>query len=274
MLTFLFWNIRRNNLAENIARLVERHSVDVVILAESDRALRPKILTALTSFHYLPDGPDCDRLQIYTRFPSNLLQPLTEGDRFRAHALPLNGDRELILFTCHFISLTNRSSSHPLDAAARRHAQVFRDIEADQNHDHSIVFGDLNLNPWSEGIAFEDGFCARMTKTLALQRTSSRNVYPFYNPMWSGLGDASPGPPGSYYYSKDGPESRYFWHTFDQVLLRPSVLDAWQDDFLIRPVDDGVVNFLTRNGIPDKKISDHLPLIFSLNLDINNEQKH
>lgn len=272
MLTFLFWNIRRNNLAENIARLVERHSVDMVILAETEGPyfLRAELLTALSNFHYLPHGPECTRIEVYTRFPASAVRSISEGDRYRAHALRLTDGRDLLLFCCHFISLQNRDD-YTLNSEARSHAREFRELEANESHHSSLVIGDLNLDPFAPGIAFEDGFYGLMSKTQASQRDQDKRVLakPFYNPMWNHFGDATPGPPGSYYYSGGGATSRYFWHTFDQVLLRPSLLSAWQDHYLLRPTDDGVVNFLTKTGVPDKRISDHLPLIFRLDLDIS-----
>jgi hypothetical protein len=54
---------------------------------------------------------------------------------------------------------------------------------------------------------------------------------------------------------------------FDQVLIRPDLLDYFDIQDLRILTSDGDTNFLSRNGIPRKEISDHLPLIFKLNLD-------
>ena len=271
MLTFLFWNIRGKDLSTNIVRLVNHHKVDIIILAETEgiTSLRADILAALNSFHYLPEGSVCTRLKIFTRYPSTSVRLVGEGDRYRAHAFPLKDNHHLILFACHFISLMNRDD-YTLNADARSHAHDLRELETKESHRLSVVVGDLNLNPFAPAIAFEDGFCGLMSKTLACQREKDKRVQakPFYNPMWGHLGDASPGPPGSYYYSSGGSASRYFWHTFDQVLLRPGLLSVWKDEYLIRPTGDSVVNFLTKTGVPNKKTSDHLPLIFKLDLDL------
>lgn len=81
--------------------------------------------------------------------------------------------------------------------------------------------------------------------------------------MWSLLGDASEGPPGSYYCSQSE-QIAYFWHMFDQVLLRPDVLPMFQNDKLKIIDRVGDISLLNNNGIPDKKISDHLPILFQL----------
>jgi len=56
----------------------------------------------------------------------------------------------------------------------------------------------------------------------------------------------------------------WFWHMFDQVLLRPGLISAFKHDELKILETDGNVSFLTRNGIP--RGSDHLPVFFALEI--------
>jgi hypothetical protein len=274
MLTFLFWNIRRNNVAENIARLVERHSVDMVILAESEERFVSSIKSHLPGFDDSLDI-DCPRIQIYTRFPREQIRHVHAADRFRVVALQLADDRELLIMGCHFISLVYGAPQTDLNDEAKDHAETLRNIEAERGHRNTLVVGDLNLDPFAEGVAFARGFHGVMSKTLANQ--DSRTVYGrerpfFYNPMWSRYGDGTPGPPGSYFYRPSGRLAGYFWHYFDQVLVRPALLDDWQDDALSLPTSDGMVNFLKGDGTPNGgEFSDHLPLIFSLNVRLDDE---
>ena len=80
--------------------------------------------------------------------------------------------------------------------------------------------------------------------------------------MWGYFGDKSPGPPGTYYYSATNPIN-YFWNIYDQVLVRPGVLD-WFHDLSILD-HDGKESLLSGNGLPNKsQASDHLPLIFRI----------
>jgi len=84
--------------------------------------------------------------------------------------------------------------------------------------------------------------------------------------MWSGLGDESTGPPGTCYYDT-GRYINYYWHTFDQVLIRPELLDYFRyDKFNVLTKINGR-SLLSKNGMPDDKLaSDHLPLVFEINL--------
>jgi hypothetical protein len=83
--------------------------------------------------------------------------------------------------------------------------------------------------------------------------------------MWRLLGDDSGGTPGSYYYRNAEPVL-YFWHVFDQVLIRPQLLRYFQHEHLAILNQVGDIPLLTSRGIPNRNISDHLPVIFTLNL--------
>jgi hypothetical protein len=108
-----------------------------------------------------------------------------------------------------------------------------------------------------------------MTREIALRgtRTVAGNKYPFfYNPMWSHFGDADESPPGTYYYTS-AEHKMFFWNMFDQVLIRPYLIDLFQNETLKILNTDGTVSFLSERGLPDSSVvSDHLPILFKLNL--------
>jgi len=81
--------------------------------------------------------------------------------------------------------------------------------------------------------------------------------------MWRLLGDDTKGLPGTYYYR--GTEHKvFFWNVFDQVLIRPDLLDRFRGDDLAILHSDGENSFLSAKGLPH--LSDHLPLYFKLDL--------
>jgi len=123
------------------------------------------------------------------------------------------------------------------------------------------------MNPFDPGMTSSYKLHAVMSRTVA--RAGQRKVQGkvcryFYNPMWSCFGDRNPGPPGTYYYAASTPVS-YFWHMWDQVLLRPSIMDALMEVRILDSLDDdGRGSLLDGNGRPT--LSDHLPILFRLNL--------
>lgn len=80
-------------------------------------------------------------------------------------------------------------------------------------HKRTILVGDLNMNPFDDGLVTTRGLHAVMTREIA-QRPVRRvkfesNLY-FYNPMWRHFGERESGHAGTYYYSS--PKARAdFW---------------------------------------------------------------
>jgi hypothetical protein len=86
----------------------------------------------------------------------------------------------------------------------------------------------------------------------------------FYNPMWNHFGDHPPCPPGTYYY-RGSNQVVFFWNMFDQVLIRPDLLEFFRDEDLSILDSAGGTQLLTAGGTPDTSIgSDHLPILFRL----------
>jgi hypothetical protein len=91
----------------------------------------------------------------------------------------------------------------------------------------------------------------------------------FYNPMWTLYGNRGPddnaAPPGTYYYESEEP-GELFWYMLDQVVIRPALIDRFPLDRL-RILRRAGGQELLRNHVPDRKrASDHLPLLFEVDL--------
>ncbi len=140
--------------------------------------------------------------------------------------------------------------------------------------------GDSNLNPFDDGMIFtETGFGAMMTKSLVKKNAASRNsrFSRFYNPMWTRLGrEFEDAPPGTYYFNQHK-ETNIYWNYIDQVLVGHDLLDYFPDSrFRILtsiPGKNGPTPLIRVTDLHWKvKISDHLPLLFDL--DLPTEAKH
>jgi hypothetical protein len=268
MPTFLFWNIARQPISSLISKLALTHEADVIILAESDIP-GAELLIALnqhSSQYQLPFGV-CERIQVFTRFHSGFLSPVYEDDYTSIRKLNLPGHPELLLVMTHLPSgLYQNPGSR--SAACVELARLIANEEQRAGHERTIVVGDLNINPFEPGMISSTGLNAVMTKGIAAAgaRTVKRRSYPlFYNPMWNLFGDGSGGPGGTYFYGRAEHET-HFWHLFDQVLLRPSLVTSFPSRDLRILTSVNGLNLLDSRGQPDRGVaSDHLPIIFSLN---------
>lgn len=80
--------------------------------------------------------------------------------------------------------------------------------------------------------------------------------------MWSLFGDKDI-PAGTYYYPNSG-QVTFFWNIFDQVIVRPSLLENLKNDSLkiINQIKN--ISLLDSHERPHKSISDHLPIVFEI----------
>jgi hypothetical protein len=121
------------------------------------------------------------------------------------------------------------------------------------------------MAPFEPGMVAATGFHAIMDRRTVARRIrliQGAEHSMFYNPMWSLLGDLSPGPAGTFFHFPAKAES-HAWYLLDQVILRPSLMDAL-DPSGLRIVGD--TQFATPNGRPSKiHASDHFPIGFVLN---------
>lgn len=89
------------------------------------------------------------------------------------------------------------------------------------------------------------------------------NVNFYFNPMWNLMGKRNQAL-GTYYFETDQDDNSFFWYTFDQILIRPELIEdfIWEDFQIIDQIGN---DFLIRNNkIYSKKYSDHLPIKFTI----------
>jgi len=268
---FLFWNLHRRPLQHLVAELAHDHRIDVLMLSECS-ILSADLLIALNSregFRYsLSFSPNKD-LPIYAQLPQRSLKPIQDTGQLSIREIsPPIGESVLLVI----VHLPSKLRQTEVDQAllATRWIRVINNAEQKVGHDRTLVVGDLNMNPFDIGVVGSEGFHAVMDRRVAeraQRKVQGEERRFFYNPMWGHLGDGSPGPPGTYYYNSSTPLN-YFWHTLDQVLLRPALIKRFNNEDLRVVTATRSTELLTDSGRPDQDVgSDHLPIIFNLDLE-------
>jgi exonuclease III len=271
MATILFWNINKKRLFEEIIFLCNENAVDILILAEAKPDISdPEVLIALNSgrenVYIAPFNPST-RLSFFFRYPPESIEFVADegGIAIRRISPPIGLD--IILVALHLPSKL-RMKEDDQKFQAVRVSELIQKAESNVGHARTIVIGDLNMNHFEVGVVSADGLHAVLTQTIARKgsrKVQGRNKPFFYNPMWGRMGDSSAGAPGTYYYGGSSYVS-YFWNTFDQVLLRPDLLDFFlhNDLKVISKIGDN--NLMTENGI-SSSYSDHLPIVVTLQIE-------
>ena len=269
-MNFLYWNLNRRPVLPLVVALAEEHDLDVIMLSESSLS-RSDLLFSLNSDvspgYRLPFSPVHDPL-IIVKMPRASLRIVRDerGVCVRCLAPPIGVDITLIA-----VHLPSKLYQRDLDQVllSTRLARIIEEEEAKAGHRRTLLVGDLNMNPFEAGVVGADGIHAVMSRSIAekgSRTVAGRERFFFYNPMWSHFGDYSHTPPGTYYYSGSR-EIEYYWHMFDQVMVRRDLLDCLREDSVDILTSAGQVRLLGPSGTPDRSAaSDHLPIVFALDL--------
>ena len=271
-MNFLFWNIqKKDTFFDLICELVKNNCIGVLMLAEfpegKQEDLRRMLVSQDGSYRYINPIKDRAKVEVYTNLPTIDFRNVEDERRFsvmRYHSKGLNKDFNIIL--CHLVSKVN-CDDQAQAFEARSVASAIIKVEERFNNDLSIVCGDLNMNPFEEGLVGCDCLNAVMSKTIALnvtRRVSGKDYKMFYNPMWGLWGDNGRGVvPGTLYYNPSKPV-QYYWNLFDQVLIRPGVIPFFVDRYLEIVTSSKTKGLLTTNHIIKSAYSDHLPIKFTI----------
>ena len=271
-LNFLFWNVNRKNLVTEISNIALKHNIDIIILAECVKVNSSELLSTLNNQDVLfsPNHPDsvCEKIKIYSKFDSTFIAPHEENARMTIRKLELPLFETINIVAVHLPDKSSYSSNSQSINAALEADNIKHFEMSDNNTDKTIIVGDFNMNPFEEGMINANGFHAVMSSEVA--KNEKRMVHGieykfFYNPMWSLYGDVGNNISGSYYYSK-AEFVNYRWNVFDQVLIRPSLIANFVKESVVFLDNDGHKSLLTKNGLPNKIYSDHLPLFFTIKL--------
>ena len=256
-----FWNTNKNKrINDYILDIVVEHFVDILVLAEYEadiEALEQKaawynivIEEAFTS--------GCDRITILKR--GRDVQPGAQNGYYSIQIV----DSEYLLVCVHLPSklYADRLKRNVVIS------QIIEEIQAYEERldtEKTIIVGDINENPYEAGCLGATGFhgIPVYKDTMKKYRTiMTKSFKMFYNPMWNLLGDFS-FPPGTYYYAGNEVENS-FWNIYDQVMIRPCLRERFADNELKILCETKNGTLIDANNHPDKRISDHLPIIFEI----------
>ena len=267
-LNILFWNIHRNDLTDVLVELTLENNVDILILSETQNQDLDNLIHDLNvlvpEYFISPSHIINKKIKFITKFDPQFLISLADYPRFGTRKVSLPNTKNIIITGVHLMDQRSTEKDDIGDYAITV-KKTIDELEVDNDILDSIVIGDFNLNPFDRGIVKASGFHAVSDKIIAqnLRRTVQGNEYSFfYNPCWQLYGDNS-GVPGTYFLWKST-GTCLFWNIFDQVLIRPSLIENF-DQKELKIITSTSNHLLLKNDRPNKdQYSDHLPLFIKL----------
>jgi hypothetical protein len=251
-----------------VAQVAKDYQIDILAFCEVGAEPDATIMALKPSYTYhFSTGLISDRIHLFTRFLNKFLTLHYEAERFLIFEVKLPEHEPFLFMVLHAPSKASGWTPPALALEMARYVPEMRRVEASSGILRSIVVGDFNANPFEPGLVGASGFNAVMDRRIANrgERTVQEQSYRyFYNPMWNLYGDATPGPPATFFHSGSTQEELY-WHMLDQVIVSPEMIPHL-DIGPIKILDTiGNQPLITKSGRPKKSISDHLPLYFELN---------
>jgi hypothetical protein len=266
ILNFLFWNVRSSDVEARIARIADLKKLDVILLAEF-HGPESAVCNALERDGKLWQefGAGSGKVRLFSALPSWSIQEVMcdLNGSHKVFAIVVPGAR-FLLSTVHLHSKMDWNDWSQVGTAMDISKEVAR-IEDERNLSDTIMVGDFNMHPFDPGMVMANCLHAVPSKSVARRRarkTDGKHYRFFYNPTWTFLSDWGGNRCGTFYLPS-AMLMNYFWCTYDQVLVRPSLINRLGCLQVLE--HDGETSLLTNYGLPDKKRgSDHLPLHFSL----------
>lgn len=256
---FAFWNLGNQSDPTPLKRLVADHNPDILALCEVDK-LDPSLLEEISSMTLIPSIITVSKPKVRVLSRPNHIEvtPIQEHKtRLYLYRLFMGGVT-FILACVHFPSKRYHSPESQLCEAIDYMEQINK-AEADFHTRRTIVIGDFNMNPFDPGMIAGNAFNAVCSREIATkgQRQVQRASYDyFYNPCWRLFGNDTSGMYGTYFYNSPGHDG-FHWNVFDQVLIRPQIMQTFNPIFEAVE-DDFYFNHRSRAH------SDHAPIKLSL----------
>jgi exonuclease III len=274
VITIIFWNInKRPDILDHIECLGQTHLVDVFILSECPKNVKPALraLNVLGVGTYREEVSAKAKVRALTRLPAgDFIHRFTSIGREMAvwsvSAPKLTPD-EVLIAGVHLPSKAGGIKDTDQDSVVGEVIEELGDVEDIHRHRNTVFVGDFNMHPYDPGMTSVTRVHGLMTRKLAelpdrVHRRQQRRR--FYNPMWGLFGDRTPGPAGSYYWRSSALHNPH-WGIFDQVLIRPALIDHLKDLHILD--HDGNDSLVGPDDAPDRKyLSDHLPVLFRLDI--------
>lgn len=262
-MNILFWNLYNKQNSKSIKDLLQYRDVDIAIFCEYEKTNFSSITTNNETYELEEKKGGNHKIQAIYKKRFNLL--LTrEQSRYTIYVFD-NGVEIVVIAGLHLKSNVNGNASYAHMATLRDLNLDIENAEKEYKTDKTILIGDFNANPFSPELTLPEGLDAVLFKDVIsakeVHKHDNKNYRRFYNPTLTMLSEEDKAY-GSHYYSSGG--DYLYWYTYDQVIVRKSLMDRINIIEFCKRVGDR--SFVSKKGLPNKNMSDHLPLLVEVDI--------
>ena len=279
MINILFWNTglngervkNKDKITACLRDLVKENKIDLLILAEYIGEIQEMCnllnLDLRTAYKPIPNNGGCGYIKgvINSKYRIELL---SEESRYQIVKISTT-TYVLLIAMIHSISKLCVTEEEQRICLHEFHKDI-EEKESEHKCKNSIAIGDFNVNPFETlciSASVMHGIPYREEVVKKPNRIVQKNTYQkFYNPTWKFFGNTE-APYTTYYFDNSGRASNYYWNAFDQLMIRPTLVDAF-DESTFKIIKEAGNHMLLKDQKPDRiGYSDHLPLFCSFKED-------
>lgn len=277
-MNFIFWNLEKKPACYDvIIDIVIEKNIDVIAIAEfpigpdETKTFLSKLKTIDSNFEWLQPVTKEKVMVFYNKNNAIVSNQYNEGKVAIKKISSITSKVNAYVAYCHLESKVNINDDEQAERVTKlKETLCSFEKDIDDKDGFLLLCGDLNMNPFEKGLIKANGLNAVMDSSIAKKysrKVQGQSYKFFYNPMWGFLGDLGKGNVSGTYYFNPSNHIQYFWNVFDQVLLRPEAIPYFDKEALNILTSTMHYNLLKKSGaIDDKQYSDHLPIIFKLNI--------
>lgn len=261
VLRYLFWNTHNNcEINDILSEIIVENDISIVLLAEYTASSKELIECLKKENKYMNEYSGCSALiKMFAENEEVQYRP----DADRAIIRIINGND--ILCCVHLNSKIYSGHDEAREIHIEQIMKDVRTVERELGSENTIIVGDFNINPYDASFVdarYFHGIPGYEEAKKKSRIVAGKEYRMFYNPMWNLLGDFHT-PYGTYYYNGNNVVNTY-WNMYDQVIMRPDMKHRFVKESLKIICETKTRFLLDINGHPNKRISDHLPIIFEI----------
>lgn len=266
----LFWNTNRNKeINKYVASLVQDNNIDVLVLAEYKDDGK-NLCAQLKKDNINLDSCNtsgCERISVFSNYVN-----VEAGFQNKYCSIQIIKN-SYILCCMHLITDLHGNRDDERLEIIQDVMHECRKSEEKINSQDTIIIGDLNEMPYGKGCLNANGLHGLPALDItddAIRTVNGKAYRKFYNPMWNLMGDFSY-PPGTYFLNQSKLYSP-MWYMLDQIIISHDLLPYLNKGSVKIITSCSASDLSDKTGHPDKKISDHFPIMCEVR-DKNNFSK-
>ena len=254
----LFWNLKKNSINNYLIECLNENEIDVAVLAEYS-GLDFDYIESVSEYSHIEGFGGSDKITMLVKTGIEVIVK-RESSRYVIYHIVFNGF-EYNLVGTHLQDRIHTDKEIRILTIGRL-VNDLSNLERSSNCNNSMIIGDFNANPFDDELLRISAFNAVLFKKV-IEKSETRTVdnkkyRRFYNPILNYLSEDTE-TYGSYYHIGDS--NSPIWHSLDQFIVRKPLMNKITDFRYIKTIDG---KSLIKSVMPNKDISDHLPLIVTV----------